>query len=307
MKDLILSLNRLGTNGKRKTTQHKLLIALTLVFATYPTLRGAKGEEKEKIGNFSLPTSQQPGPLFGFGQNIVDKGDLQLFLNLLQIGGSHRNLTQILPSILYGIRDNLSVFVTIPFTPTSKNGCGDARGMNDITVQFEYAYFNNKKATSITQSTFIASIGIPTGSEKKIPDTGFGAPSLFLGATFSHTEQYWYGWIQGGTTLTTQRHERKSGNQFFYQTGIENCFATRPGWIFAWELELLGFFEQKDKLCGVKNENSGGNTLWMGPSLWISSEKLIFEIGITGPIAQHLYGNQFKNKYYFTANMGYKF
>ena len=37
-------------------------------------------EAPPKIGNFKLPTSQQPAALFGFGGNIIDKGEIQTFL-----------------------------------------------------------------------------------------------------------------------------------------------------------------------------------------------------------------------------------
>ena len=39
-----------------------------------------KEEEPPKIGNFALPTSQQPAGLFAFGGNIIDKGEVQLYL-----------------------------------------------------------------------------------------------------------------------------------------------------------------------------------------------------------------------------------
>jgi hypothetical protein len=35
--------------------------------------------EQMHVGNFALPTSQQPAPLIAFGQNILDKGELLLF------------------------------------------------------------------------------------------------------------------------------------------------------------------------------------------------------------------------------------
>jgi hypothetical protein len=38
-----------------------------------------KKEEPPKIGMFSLPTSQQPSALFGFGGNIIDKGEVQIY------------------------------------------------------------------------------------------------------------------------------------------------------------------------------------------------------------------------------------
>lgn len=280
---------------------------LILILMAHAALQGAKGDEPEKIGNYLLPTSQQPGPLYGFGQNIVDKHDLQFFLYLNQRGGKQVNFTDIIPTILYGIRDDLSLFIGIPFTPKYKTNNDHSSGMEDIICQLEYAFINKQSLKSITQATIVGNIELPTGSGKKVPHTGFGAPSFFLGVTLSHSEQYWYAWMQGGTTLTLEHHKTKFGNQFFYQGGLEGVITTRPGWLFAWMVELFGLYEQKDKICGKQDNNSGGNTFYIGPSFWASSEKLIFQLGIAAPAAQHLFGKQPKVRYFLAADFGYKF
>ncbi len=52
----------------------------------------AKKEEKPaKIGNFSLPASQQPSALFGFGGNIIDKGEIQLYFFADDFQGKKEN------------------------------------------------------------------------------------------------------------------------------------------------------------------------------------------------------------------------
>lgn len=283
------------------------LMAIGLMFQTSSALYGARGDEREKIGNYLLPTSQQPLPLYGFGQNIVDKHDLQFLLYLNQKGGKQVNFTDIMPSILYGIRDDLSLFIILPFTPKYKTNSDTSSGIEDTILQLEYAFFSKKTFKSNTQATIVGNIGLPTGSSKKVPHTGFGAPSFFLGLTLSHSERYWYAWIQGGTTLTLQRHETKFGNQFYYQGGFEGVITTRPGWLFAWMVELFGLYEQKDKICGKQDHDSGGNTFYIGPSLWASSEKLIFQLGLAFPAAQHLFGEQPNVRYFLATNFGYKF
>jgi hypothetical protein len=267
----------------------------------------SKSDDPERIGNFLLLASQQAGPLFGFGQNIVDKHDFQIFGYLYQIGGKHRNLTEIVPSMLYGIRDDLSIFIAAPFTPTSKDGRHHAAGMNDLYAQLEYELIGKSTPTTYTQMTLIGALSIPTGSNKKTPPTGFGSPSFFLGFTLSYTTQWWSIWIQGASILTIPHHRTKFGNEFLYQSGIEWCFATRPGWIFALQVEGFGLYEQKEKVCGINNSNSGGNVFWIGPSLWVSSEKLIVQTGIAIPVAQKLFGKQNKDHYFLEIDIGYKF
>lgn len=51
----------------------------------------AKEEKPAKIGNFSLPASQQPSALFGFGGNIIDKGEIQLYFFADDFQGKKEN------------------------------------------------------------------------------------------------------------------------------------------------------------------------------------------------------------------------
>ena len=70
--------------------------------------------EQVKIGNLALRGSQQPGPLLAFGQNIIDKHDLQAFVYPDWLLGKQKNLAEVAPSVLYAIRDDLSIFIELP-------------------------------------------------------------------------------------------------------------------------------------------------------------------------------------------------
>ena len=102
-----------------------------------------------EVGNFSLPTSQQPGPLVCFGENIIDKGQIQLFLFGDAFIGKNSYLTDAIPSILYGIRDDLSLFFNVPFSPRNKDKGYHSSGIEDIFVQLEYAFYNKSNTMSI--------------------------------------------------------------------------------------------------------------------------------------------------------------
>jgi hypothetical protein len=285
----------------------QLLHACVLFICLIHVSLRAKTEGPEKIGNFLVSTSQQAGPLFGFGQNVIDQYDKQMFANYLRIKGKERDLSIIVPGFLYGISDDLSVFLLVPYTLSSQEGHRCSRGIRDSFIQIEYAFINKIDRTSATQATIIGNVAFPTGSAKKVPRTGFGAPSFFLAGTLSYMDLWWAAWIQGGAILPMKHNEIKFGNQFLYQTGFEYCFATYKGWIFAWLVEGFGIYEQKDKLCGTEDRNSGGNTFWIGPSLWISSQKIVFQLGVAVPVIQHLRGSQSKNHYFIDLNFGYTF
>jgi len=58
---------------------------LFLLFITYAhmavAINPSLAEKPPTTGNFSLATSQQPGPFFSFGQNIIDKNQLVASFN----------------------------------------------------------------------------------------------------------------------------------------------------------------------------------------------------------------------------------
>src|SRR6185295_15751257 len=82
------------------------------------------GKEEEhpncKIGNFALPTLQQPSPFISFGQNILDRNELALFLFGDDFIGKEKHFIDGIPEILYGITDDFSVFFTVPIAVSYK-------------------------------------------------------------------------------------------------------------------------------------------------------------------------------------------
>jgi hypothetical protein len=58
-------------------------------------------------------------------------------------------------------------------------------------------------------------------------------------------------------------------------------------------VEFDGTYSCRNKILGEIDPNSGGNIIYITPSLFISSKKsLVIQFGIGFPVHQHLYGNQ---------------
>ena len=105
-------------------------IPLSQILLILPCLIYA--EERPAIGNFALSISQQPTPLVSFGENIIDKGQVQLFLFADAFIGKHSYLTDVIPSVLYGIRDDLSFSSMSRSSPRNKNKSHHSSGIEDI-------------------------------------------------------------------------------------------------------------------------------------------------------------------------------
>lgn len=264
-------------------------------------------EEPPKIGNFALPTSQQPAALFGFGGNIIDKSEIQIFLFVDAFTGKNKATKDILPSILFGVTNDFSIFFTFPFTPLILDGTQKSNGLEDFFVQFEYAFYNKSTNTHVNQATILASIAVPTGSSKKTPPTGFGSPTLFLGATYNHTMVDWFVFTAPGAVLTTTEHGTKFGDQFLYQFGLGKNVPSPKGWIYAWMMEIDGQYNRRNRIDGMIDDNSGGNVIWVTPSLWISSKEMLLQFGVSLPINQNLIGDQRKFNYAYNLNVAWSF
>lgn len=171
----------------------------------------------------------------------------------------------------------------------------------------EYAFYQADRHLSTDQATIVANVTIPSGSATKDPPTGVGAPSFFIGGTFNRTAVDWFYFSSLGAMLTTEYDLGKLGNKYYYQAGIGRHIPSPRGWIFAVMLELDGQYNSKDRVDGSKDPNTGGNVVFITPSLWISSEKIIIQLGWGGVLTQHLNGDQSKFTHQMLCNFGWTF
>lgn len=284
-----------------------LLLFPALLFSEEDKKEEEKKDEPPAIGNFALPVSQQPSPLVSFGENIIDQGTVQLFLFGDAFIGNHNYLSDLLPAILYGITDELSLFFNIPFSPRNQLGTSQSSGLEDIFVQLEYAFYNEQNRCFVDQATFVFNVTFPTGSAVKVPPTGFGAPTFFVGATFNRMRAYWFIFTSYGALIPCSNHGTRFGNQLLYQLGFGRDLPSRAGTIFAWMVEIDGAYSYRNQIEGAIDPNSGGNVVYVTPSIWLSSKKLLFQLGIGYPVVQNLFGNRLKQFISLDFNIGITF
>jgi len=264
--------------------------------------------EPPSQGFLSLPDSQMPGPFFSFGQNIIGKNVLQFYF-----ASGYQKLTteqylDIEPSLIYGISENASIYLIAPVAIDYRDQESHSSGFSDSTIQLEYAFFNSSNAQGYGQATIVGAVSFPTGSYNKSPPTGDGTSSLFLGTTYSFTGVNWYGFVSPGVELASKRHDTLLGTQYLYQLGVaKNIHSVSDHYIFAFMMEIDGEYDQKDKVMGVLDPDSGGNTIFITPSLWYSTKKLILQLGISLPLVQQLNGDQSKNQYFVVGSLGWTF
>ncbi len=259
------------------------------------------------IGNFALPISQQVGPLVSFGENILDKGQVITYLFADAFIGNDSYEVDVIPSVVYGIRDDLSLFLQVPVSPGIKEGKDYSAGFEDMSLQLEYVFVNTANSYSTIQATLVGNVTFPTGSSTKNPPTGYGSTSFLLGSTFCYTTQDWVAFTSPGAILTTSSGGTEFGDSVLYQFGFARNIPSPCGWIFAGMVEFDGQYSWKNTIKGKTDPNSGGNIIYLTPSIWVSSERIILQFGVGYPIVQRLFGNQSKQWLSFDFNLGVTF
>jgi len=284
----------------------KLLCLILMQVSTYAARESAIQQIKE--GNLSLPSSQQPGPLFSFGQNIIDKGLLQGYAAVGDLVGKNSNFALFVPSILYACRDDLSLFITLPISIKNKVANQCSAGFNDIAIYVEYSPYDHNTFTSDNQITVIGGTTLPTGSPYKTPATSVGPSSFFFGATASHLDPDWYYFVDTGVSIIPPACDESTNTTFFYQFAFGRNIAYKSEeMILSWLIEFNGGVDGLLRVNGINNTTIEGNILAIGPSLWFSTERFILQAGFSVPCVQQISGTQNTSQFLGVVSLGWTF
>jgi len=275
--------------------------------------RGAKVSTEEAgavpapppVGFFT-PDLRQPGPLIAFGENILKKGGskISLFSNNDEGPGSH--YSALTSNFLYGLTDNLSLELNVPVAVYYQNDNERSSGLEDISAQLEYAFFTRSTSNFQEQATLVLTGSTPTGSTSKDPRTGNGAPTYFFGATYNRSYENYFVFASPGLKFMTTQDGTNYGNKYFYQFGGGiNITEIASNWIVALVTEFDGLYTEKAKINGTISPNTGGNTLFLTPSLSLSGKNFGLQVGAGAPIIQNLNGQQNKTNYLLAANISW--
>jgi len=188
------------------------------------------------VGNFSLQASQQPGPMLSFGSNIIGKDQAQLYLFTLSDMGGRWDEVSTTPGLLYGLRDDLSIFFNVPVALTFDEQHFHSSGFQDMSLQLEYAYYTRETSKYNEMATVVGNFSLPTGSVRKVPPTGFGAPSWFAGATYSRSWTDWYFFLADGILVPSGHAGTRFMLYFQAQTLFFSVESLSGGRLYGWVL-----------------------------------------------------------------------
>ena len=258
------------------------------------------------IGNFALRSPQQPGPLLSFGQTLIGKNFFQLSLDTFspyQIGGA---FDTIYASMIYGISDTTSLYFSYPIQADAQTRVHRGTSLTDVSLQLEQGIYVAGNTRYQDQATLVGAITLPLQDASTMETVGYGAPTFFMGTTYNRTYVDWLGFVSPGVLITTTSKHIRLGSQFLYQAGLgRNIVAVTDKSMVFGLLELDGQYTEKDHIFGFANPNSGGNIIALTPSLWLSSNHFIGQVGVGFPIVQNLNGNQANIDYFIATSLSW--
>ncbi len=289
-----------------------MLILLLCLICFLTTLKSQasdtvlSSEEQIHVGNLALRISQRPGPFFSFGQNVIEKGDLIARGLVFELKGCKATLLTFNPRLLYGLTDRFSAFIEAPAVIAYRDHKHRSSGLGSVIIEGECAVYVYRTLTSSTYATIVADIQAPAPAFKKIK-TIFSSLNFFIGTTASYLSIEWQAFVSTGALITTRRHQVKWGNVFLYELGLGHNLGNPYGWILSWLLEFNGIYSLQEKVGNRTNSNSGGNVIFVGPSLFASNEHFVVQAGVQGVLFQKLFGKQSKSIYRLAASVAYTF
>lgn len=255
------------------------------------------------IGNFALDNSQQPSPLISFGQTIIDRNQVQLYLQTISpyhTGGAFANANV---TLAYGISDSTALTFNYPLRSSPALKSLYSIQLLDISLQLEHAFYTSGNSKLQDQATIVGAITLPTHESRSIDAiVGYGVPSYFLGTTFNRTYVDWLVFTSPGVLITTTSNHIRIGSQILYQAGVgHNILYVSDESILFGLVEFDGQYAEKNVFYGYANHDSGGNVIFLTPSVSFSTPHTITQVGVGFPVVQNLNGNQIATDYFVAA------
>lgn len=263
-------------------------------FANYPI-------QPLPIGNFVVPISQRPRPLFCFGQNLVEEGNLLGADALIFFEGQHKNEFVNSLTVLYGITDDLHTFVNVPVPAFRRVESTKKGGLGEINIQTEYVFFERNTLYRTAKATVIGTVYFPTGILIDPSPVNFSSYTLthsftaFLAAgTFGYTTFDWYFYTILGNLFPRKNENSQLGQVLFYEFAVGHNLGRYSDKVLALTLEFYGTYQKQTLIDMSYDPNSGGNTFFLAGAFWYSTDRVMIQAGVNVPVLQHLRGTQTK-------------
>jgi hypothetical protein len=294
----MLSLIARNVNRKEGEDLLKLMVLNALGCLLALSIMWANDDENQlKIGNLALSSALAPGPLFSFGQNIIDKHDFLLWESLEVLKARNSRYLLGTTSFLYGVSDTLSLLANVPIAKYQQNRACN-KGLSNISLQAEWAFYVNDQLTYTNQLTWVTALRFPAPKRMGFPSLGSKAPGFFLGTTASHLSIKWYSFLTLGGWVIAPDKNQGASTQLLYEAGLGYNLGNPADGILLALLEANGIRSTQKRIGEIITKHNNANIMFVGPSLYWATKKWIAQLGYQIPLFQKIQnGSKFAGRY----------
>jgi len=201
--------------------------------------------------------------------------------------------------LIYGLLENLSLSLNIPHVLESEGGGGSSTGIGDVVFRGKYRFFKRDRLGTQDKISAILGVKFPTGNQNDNPAIGTGTTDVLMGVSYGHESRRWYYFATFRYLLRTEDGGFAPGDILFYDAaaGVRPWKRGYLEWDLVLLLELSGERDFKGSRGGTSLANTGGHTIWLGPTALLSYRNIMFKGGIQFTPLQQLNGSQTKQTF----------
>jgi Putative MetA-pathway of phenol degradation len=242
-----------------------------------------------------VSTAAAHEPVFSLGPRTIWEGGVGIETNYEFEDQGGEQLSVLNYEVLYGVTNDLALTFKVPQILEREVGGETEHGSGDIEIRAKYRILQFDALNASNQVSGIFGVKVPTGDEDANPALGTGTTDFLFGATYGYESRFWYHFATVRYRWRTESGNRDPGDRLF----VDAAMGIRP---FPTEYdqsdlvllaEMNAEFESESEFAGQTLPDTGGDTIWLGPTILFSpNPQWMYKGGIQFPIYEDLKGDQ---------------
>lgn len=245
----------------------------------------------------SIPLCFAHEPIFGIGPETIFKYGTGIETEVEYEKGKSDSILGLYEEILFGLRQDLSITLRVPYIIQKKAPDSIANGLGDLVLRGKFRFFKKDYSGASNKLALVGGVKFPTGNKKDTPPLSTGSFDFIVGLTAGHESRRWYLFSDIRYRYNTKGDSVKKGDRLLYDfaAGVRPALSEyyKPDLVML--LELSGELRNKDRVNSLIDNNSGGSILYLGPSFLWSYRNWMLKGGIQVALYQNLSETETEN------------
>lgn len=247
-------------------------------------------------------------PLFSFGHAILSKNQWAVSEEVLFFKSKPNSYWLSLLQLFYGLNDVCTIIGNIPVVSQKSTTKQKNTGLGDCYLNLYSRLFNNSSEKYDYRIIGVTGLRFPstTGAFGETIFT-LNTTSFFFGITQDALTRDWYLFTDFGALLFLKKGCRHYGHLINFNTGAGRSFCFNENYLTVF-IELSDFYSRPDKINKQQLLTTGGNILFIGPTLrYTHKNGFLAQAGIQFNAGEHLRNRLSSTQYIVGGFIAYSF